>query len=94
MILRECGYIIIDMYATKKLLMSWMNGDIKKEDFGRVNLKDVIAWINGESIRGTDKDMIADGYGWIYDLRERYKEKTKIEIIEIKNMPEKDSCRL
>jgi hypothetical protein len=82
------------MYATKNLLMSWLNGDSKKEEFERADLKDVIAWINGETNQGTDKDMIAEGYGWIYDLRERYKEKTKIEIIEIKNMPKKDSCRL
>ncbi|MFH0832308.1 MAG: hypothetical protein V1900_01110 [Candidatus Aenigmatarchaeota archaeon] len=78
------------MYATKRQLMSWLNGNSKREDFGRADLKEVIAWLNGETNQGVDKDLIAEGYGWIYDLRERYKEKTKIEI---KDMPEKDSCR-
>ena len=68
--------------------MSWMKGDSKKEAFGRADLKDVIAWVNGETNQGTDKDMIAEGYGWMYGLRERSKAK-KIEIIEIKNTTKK-----
>lgn len=65
------------MDITKKLLMSWLDGDSNKEALARTNLKDVIIWLKGETNPEIDKVMRDEGYEWVYDLRKRWRKENK-----------------
>ncbi|MFH0832766.1 MAG: hypothetical protein V1900_03550 [Candidatus Aenigmatarchaeota archaeon] len=65
------------MNITKKLLMSWLDGDNNKEALARTDLKNVITWMKGETNPETEKEIRNEGYGWIYDLRKKWKKENK-----------------